>query len=474
MSAQISYKHFAYLLHSQSENTVKNALQEIFELLVSGNYMEVPKIATFKHDIKENINSDSPKLRKWAYHCAAFYQDDDMCQLIIRKLAQETNRDNIMWALIGLSRTYDTEQKLRKCVGRRHEEFYETISHQYLKDALILFGGVVDINPKTILLTNNGSDLEALTKIYAYDGLVHGLYPEVTESVIREIETHDNPRVREYAFWAQVLRGTKRKEGDIKEDTDPGVRKWQVAQQIESGTEDFIISVLKPLSWCPEKVSLDVKSGVLRGLNKIPYSEKYVSFLCRWFSYEITETVLIQLLNYFIKNAASNRKEGSFFDILESMLNYEPFSLYLYDKIRKDKCCGLKVEQRNDEYVLDYTFKGEQIMQNFQMGSGNVINTGSGNTFTVANDHSSVSINAAGTAADELAMLIAEVRNQAKRELTEEDQQAVDETLSVIEEEANSPNPRKSFIKTALSSFEHIKNAVQFGAAVANLIKFFS
>lgn len=108
------------------------------------------------------------------------------------------------------------------------------------------------------------------------------------------------------------------------------------------------------------------------------------------------------------------------------------------------------------------------------MGSGNVINTGSGNTFAVANDHSSVVINSTGANTDELALLIAEVRKQAKSELSEEDQQAVNETLSVIEEEAKSSNPRKSFIKTALSGFEHIKNAVQFGAAVANLVKFFS
>lgn len=90
-------------------------------------------------------------------------------------------------------------------------------------------------------------------------------------------------------------------------------------------------------------------------------------------------------------------------------------------------------------------------MPNFQMGSGNVINTGSGNTFAVANDHSSVVINSTGANTDELALLIAEVRKQAKSELSEEDQQAVNETLSVIEEEAKSSNPRKSFIKTALS-----------------------
>lgn len=474
MSFLISYDRFFPLLNSQDENTIKNALQEIFELLVDGNTIERSRTKLFRNDIRKLVNSDSLKVRKWAYHCAGFYQDEDICQKIITRLAKEKNRDNIMWALIGLSKTYDTEQKLRQCVGNRHEEFLETISRRYLTDALVLFGGVVDINPKTILLTNNITDLEALTKIYAYDGLMHGLYPEVTESVMWEIETHEEPRVREYAYWAQVLRGTKRAIETTKEDSDPGVRKWQIAQQIVNGNEDFVISVLKPLAMCPDKISLDVKGGVLRGLNDITYNIKYVQFLCRWFASEEIETIVIQLLNYFIANSVLNYEDGTFFEAIKDSLRDENLSDYIYRKICSNNNCGLKISKENDSFILDYEIKGGQVVQSVQIGSGNVINTGSGNTFAVANDNSSAVVNAHGAEITELAKLIENVRTQAKAELSQEDQEAVDGVLSTIEAEAKSEHPRKPFIKMLLTGLEHIKDAVQFSAALANLVKFFS
>lgn len=474
MSFLISYDRFYPLLNSHDENTIKNALQDIFELLADGNAIERSSRNLFMNDIRRFVNSNSLKVRKWAYHCAGIFQDEDICQRIIAGLAKETDRDNIMWALIGLSKTYDTELKLSQCVGKRHEEFLETISPQYLTDALVLFGGVVSINPKTVLLTNNMTDLEALTKIYAYDGLVHGLYPDITESVIQEIETHEVPRVREYAYWAQVLRRTRRTITDSKIDPDPGVQKWQVAQQIENGDEDFVVSALKPLARCPGTISLEVKSGVLRGLNNITYNENYVRYLCSWFSFEEIETIIIQLLNYFITNSVLNRKDGTFFDIIKDSLRDERLSGYIYRKICSDKNCGLEIAIENECFVLDYKDKGEKIVGNIQIGSGNVLNTGSENTFAVASNNSSAAVNTTGIESNELAKLIEEVRTQAKAELSAEEQEAVEGVLSTIEAETKSNQPRKPFIKTMLAGLGHIKGAVQFASALANLVKFFS
>ncbi len=84
-----------------------------------------------------------------------------------------------------------------------------------------LFSEVVKINPHTILLTNNNTDLAALTKIYEY--------------------------------WVQFLRGVKNNIQNVSADKDAGVRKFQIAIQIQNGDEDFIVSSLKPLGLCPEK-----------------------------------------------------------------------------------------------------------------------------------------------------------------------------------------------------------------------------
>lgn len=478
MAFFIPYDQFVPLLNSQNENTVKNALQDIFELLVNGNTIERSRGQIFKQDIEKLVKSASKKVRKWAYHCACFYQDEMICQSIKIKLMTEQSRDNIIWALMALSVTYDDEHKLQQCAGKRHEEFMETISRQYARDALVLFGGVVSINPKTILLTNNSADLEALTQIYAYDGLVHGLYPDVTDSVICEIETHDDSRVREYAYWAQVLRKTKRELGDAKEDPNPDVRKWQIALQIENGDQDFVISTLKPLAMCSNKISLDVKNGVIRGLNNISYNIDYVPLISRWFAFETEETIVFQLLNYFIMNCSLNREDGTFFYAIKDSLNNNNLSKYIVSKIKGSDKYGLRITENGESFVLDFVNNGGQLMQNVNIsGSGNVLNTGSGNTMSVANDHSSATIITSTSEVNELAKLIEEVRIQAKAELSEDDQEKVEGALSTIENQTTSERPKKSFIKMLLDGLSNIKNvakdAVQFGTAVTALIQFF-
>lgn len=58
-------------------------------------------------------------------------------------------------------------------------------------------------------------------------------------------------------------------------------------------------------------------------------------------------------------------------------------------------------------------------------------------------------------------------------ELTEADQETLNESLEVIAEETKSNSPRKSFIRTALSGIKTLKGTAEFAAAVAALIEFF-
>ena len=308
MSYSIFYEQYAPLLASDNENIVKDVFQRIFELLVAGNRMARSKKDIFTKMVGAHVNSRSQKVRKWAYHCACFYQDESVCQSIKKQLGIETNIENIIWGLTALSVTYDDIFKLKHCVGQRHDEFVETISENYLTDALVLFGGVVKINPQTILTTNNSADLAALTKIYAYRGLVLDKYTNVTESIIRELETNDDPYVREYAYWSQVLGGTKRKLLDMPEDLDVDVRKWQIAFQLQNEDEDFVVSALKPLSLCPQKIPLEIKNGVMRGLSNIPYRKKYTPYINSWFEREPCESIVFLLLDYIISNVNCKRK----------------------------------------------------------------------------------------------------------------------------------------------------------------------
>lgn len=469
MSYSITYEQYAPLLKpDNSEDVVKNAFQEIFESLVVGRRMARSKRKAFIQDVGTHVNSKSSKVRKWAYHCACFYQDELVLKLIQTQLAKEKSVENIIWALTALSVKYDNIVELKQCVGQRHDEFAETISENYLIDALILFGGVVEINPHTILSTSNSADLAALTKIYAYNELVRDKYPDVTVSIIQELEKSDDPYVREYAYWSQALRGTKGDFLTIPDDADIGVRKWQIAIQIQNGDEDFVVSSLKPLGLCPEKIPQDIKIGIIRGLNMIAYSEKYVPCINSWFERETNDSVVILLIDLIVANCYMNKNDGTYFDVVKDSLEDRMLAIHIVKKIEDNPQYKLCVSKRGEKYTLD--FKKEEGITVLDQG---IHVEGTGNSVAVANDNSTATVISRHQENCELDELIKAVQNQARECLSEEDKKTVDEGLSFIESEAKSGSPRKTIVKGILDSFKAIKGTVQFASAVAALIEFF-
>ena len=105
----------------------------------------------------------------------------------------------------------------------------------------------------------------------------------------------------------------------------------------------------------------------------------------------------------------------------------------------------------------------EKITYNVTVENGQAI---------IATDGSSVNAtNQVGTDGSELAKLIAAVQ-AATDSLAPEDKEAVQESLEVIEAEASAEKPKKSMLRTALSTLSAIKGIAEFGAAVAALAQF--
>ena len=91
----------------------------------------------------------------------------------------------------------------------------------------------------------------------------------------------------------------------------------------------------------------------------------------------------------------------------------------------------------------------------------------------IANDNSSVTATTnIGATANEIEQLITAVRTKMDTLTSDEDKEAVSESLEVIEAEVISEKPKKSMIKTAIASLQAIKGTVEFGSAVADLIQF--
>lgn len=107
----------------------------------------------------------------------------------------------------------------------------------------------------------------------------------------------------------------------------------------------------------------------------------------------------------------------------------------------------------------------EKIVYNVTVENGQAIIATDGSTVNATNQ--------VGTDGTELAKLIAAVQ-AATGSLTPEDKDAVQESLEVIEAEAAAEKPKKSMLKTALSTLSTIKGIAEFGAAVAALAQFVS
>lgn len=91
----------------------------------------------------------------------------------------------------------------------------------------------------------------------------------------------------------------------------------------------------------------------------------------------------------------------------------------------------------------------------------------------IANDNSTVTATAhIEMNENELEKLLSGVRAASNTLASDEDKEAVSESLEVIEAEVVAEKPKKSMLRTALTSLQTIKGAVEFGSAVASLVQF--
>lgn len=474
MSYLIPYEQYAPLLCSSDEDVIKKALQDIFEMLAVGKRIPKSKNNTFIQTINSNIKSKSQKVRKWAYHCACFYQDELTLSEMIKQLRTEENIENIIWALTALSvKEYNDVDKLRKCVGQRHDEFKEKVSDNYLNDALALFGSVASINPDRIMMANNSADLMMLSKLFAYSKLADNKYPKVTLAVIREQEQNDDPNVREYAYWAQTHTLPSDDYSNMPDDSDDGVRKWQIGLQIQTGDEDSILHILKQLEKNLYMVSLNVRIGILKGLSKKTYCSKYVPYINAWFACENDMAILYPLIDYIIENCSANREDGTFFEIIKDALHDDKIDnrlvQHIISKIENNPQYELIINHLCGRIILDFRSEGENIMR---VGNVTLDVSGSGNNVAIgSNNNQIVSLSSQD---EKIIQLLQEVLKQSESGLTDADKEKVTESVSCIEAEIRSGKPKKTVIKALLDGLNAIKGTAQFAAAVAALISFFS
>lgn len=144
----------------------------------------------------------------------------------------------------------------------------------------------------------------------------------------------------------------------------------------------------------------------------------------------------------------------------------------IYGNKRQDKIKGF-----NERFVMVSIRHVERYLTKIGIDMGidekNVYNvTVQNGQAIIANDNSTVTATThIGVNANELERLIAAVRTKMDT-LTDTDKETASESLEVIEAEIVSEKPKKSMIKTAITSLQAIKGVAEFGAAVSALIQF--
>lgn len=90
----------------------------------------------------------------------------------------------------------------------------------------------------------------------------------------------------------------------------------------------------------------------------------------------------------------------------------------------------------------------------------------------IANDNATINAtNTNGIDISQCSILIEAVRKSAAS-LSPDDKETLESSLEVIEEEIQTAQPRKSFLKTAITGIKTIKGTVEFASAVTALIQF--
>lgn len=107
----------------------------------------------------------------------------------------------------------------------------------------------------------------------------------------------------------------------------------------------------------------------------------------------------------------------------------------------------------------------DKISYNVTVQNGQAIFAGDNATITATNQ--------IGLDMTELQKLLRDVKD-ASAGLSAEDTETVNDCLEVVEAEAKSKTPKKSFIKTAITTLKAIKGTAEFAAAIAALIQFIS
>lgn len=414
-STIITNSEFAYykkLCDGETEDIRREGLQAIIrQVCAEGRLLLNGQVDYIKRHLPIWITSESSKVRMWSLWLATLVNDNDIESICMQSMTGETDPQFIAPALAILSARHgkqEYEKTVRKMENRDfHVELNETILN--MSSALFSCEPFYKMDDKTMKSILSKTELIRWSAIwipvyYAYPFLTkkRNLYDVVSKELVCELFKVNSFRINEYAMWCLCLHGnTKEKDLPVRiydyKALDPSIMKWYF--QIILTDE----SVVRNAEYIQELLSnainytVDVKEGLLRGLESIEYHREFVESIVSWYLGESSSQIKRLLLTRMIQHVETDMQfEETYYEILvDEYSRGGQESEFIKDYIKMwertsplvildDKLLptfGRRIKQIGGIYMENSNRQYEKIADNISI-EGLQINNSSGNTQT--------------------------------------------------------------------------------------------
>ena len=316
----ITNSEFAYyknLCNGDTEDIQREGIQAIIrQTCAEGRLLLNGQIDYLKQHLPNWICSRSAKVRMWSLWLATLVNDQNIESTCLQSMDGEKDPQFIAPTLAILSMRHN-KSEYEKAVRKLEDKYLQTeLNETVLNISSALFAREpfykTDKNIMKSLLSEEGLMRWGAVWIpvyYAYPYLTkkRNLHEIVAKELVCELFNIKNSRINEYAMWCLCLHGNA-KEKDLPislhdyKKLDSSVLKWYFQiilsdESIRKNTE-YILELLSGAI----NYSIDVKEGLLRGLESVQYHKEFVESIVSWFlcekSSQIRRLLLMRMIQY--------------------------------------------------------------------------------------------------------------------------------------------------------------------------------
>lgn len=331
----ITNSEFAYyqkLCNGDTENIQREGLQAIIrQICAEGRLLLNGQIDYLKQHLPNWICSKSAKVRMWSMWLATLVNDQKIESICLRLMDGEKDPQFIAPILAILSMRHD-RYEYEKIVRKLENKYLQTELNEMIlniSSALFSCEPFYKMDDKIMKFVMSKEELMHWGAVwvpiyYAYPYLTkkRNLQEAVTKELVSELFNISNSRINEYAMWCLCLHGnTKERDLPVKmydyKKLDPSVMKWYFQIILNDENINKNTEYIQQLLSGAINYSIDVKEGLLRGLEAIEYHEEFVESIVSWFlserSSQIRRLLLMRMIQYVELDMQS---EETYYEVL--------------------------------------------------------------------------------------------------------------------------------------------------------------